>query len=247
MSTSESVAFDRAAVDPRWDKLFREIEMKFQKSNILQHKWYLTTLGAIIPSSQPEMTSQLYLYLLSQPMYSTQQERRALTLRFHEGIFKTLALLGVPKPAEAIISISTLEPEDNIDLPVSRESWQSGPENHTQGMEWLEKIYAQNTPGLLKLFRKHQDFANALCDISYGLYLSDRQILDDVDTELIALSAVMGQDLPRMTYWHMRGCRRVGISKDDVQMLCGCVHAVANLCGTELNRVREVQVLEEEV
>ncbi|KAI2792802.1 hypothetical protein POX_b02845 [Penicillium oxalicum] len=247
MLENETISVDRASVDPRWDKLFREIEEKFRQSHLAPEKWYLTTLGAIVPSSEPQMTGQLYLYLLSQTKYRTEEERKALTLRFHEGILKTIALLGIPKPAEAIISISNLEPEENVNLPVSREHWQSGPENHARGIDWLQKVYAQNTPALLQMFRKHRDFADALSDIAYGLYLSDRQILDDVDTELIALSAVMGQNLPRMTYWHIRGSRRIGISKEDVQMLCDCVHAVANLCGTELNRVREVQVQEEEL
>lgn len=36
--------------------------------------------------------------------------------------------------------------------------------------------------------------------IAYALHLSDRQVLDDVDTEMVVLPAVMGQNLPRETY-----------------------------------------------
>lgn len=72
--------------------------------------------------------------------------------------------------------------------------------------------------------------------------LSDRQILDDADTEIVVLPAVMGQNLRRMTYWHVKGCKKVGILKEDGQMLCGCVHAVARVRGTEQVRVRDIQI-----
>lgn len=246
MSTFPPVV-DHASVDLRYNKLFREIEAKFDASNIPTDKWYLTTLGAIIASAEPCMAGQLYLYLVNEPPYSTPDECKALTLRFHEAILKSVALLGIPKPAEATIAIANIEPEDHEQLPFSREGWQCDEANHQRGMSWLQKIYGQNTPALLDLFKKHRDFGSALCDIAYGLCLSDRQILDDMDTEIVVLPAVMGQNLPRMTYWHMRGCRRVGVSKEDVEMLCECVHAVAHACGTALDRVRDIQIDEDEI
>lgn len=131
---------------------------------------------------------------------------------------------------------------DGEELPFSREGWQCDEANHQRGVSWLQKMYAQNTPALLDLFKRHRDFGSAVRDIAYGLCLSDRQILDDVDTEIVVLPAVMSQNLPRMTYWHVKGCRRAGISNEDVQMLCECVHAVARVCGAELDRVRDIQI-----
>lgn len=247
MPKSDSPDIDRVSVDPRCRKLFREIETRFDVSDSPTEKWYLTAIGSIIPSSEPSMAGQLYLHLISKPPYDTSSKRRTLTHRFNEVILKAVALLGIPKPAEAVISISCMQPDEDGDPPFTREGWQYDDANHHRGMAWLQKIYAQNTPALLDMFRKHRDFGSAVCDIAYGLCLSDRQILDDLDTEIIVLPAVMGQNLPRMSYWHIRGCRRVGVSKEDVKMLCECVHAVARVCGTELDRVRDVQVDEDEV
>lgn len=171
---ADSPQFDRASLDPRRNKLFREIEAKFQASGLPLEKWYLAALGAIVPSSEPKMAGQLYMYVLSQPAYSTASERRALTLRFHEVILKAAALLRIQKPAEALISIAGIEPEDDAELPFSREGWQCDDQNHERGMSWLQKIYAQNTPALLEQFKKHRDFGSAVCDIAYGLYLPDR-------------------------------------------------------------------------
>lgn len=60
-------------------------------------------------------------------------------------------------------------------------------------------------------------------EITYGLYLSDHTILDGVDTELVVLSGIMIQNLPRETGWHLRGTRRIGVSYDDVETIQQCV------------------------
>jgi hypothetical protein len=59
--------------------------------------------------------------------------------------------------------------------------------------------------------------------ITYGLYLSDHSILNDVETELTVLSGIMIQNLPRETAWHLRGTRRIGVSMKDVETLQQCV------------------------
>ncbi|KAI4665947.1 uncharacterized protein J4E78_003412 [Alternaria triticimaculans] len=58
--------------------------------------------------------------------------------------------------------------------------------------------------------------------ITYGLYLSDHSILNDVETELTVLSGIMIQNLPRETAWHLRGTRRIGVSKEDVETIQQC-------------------------
>jgi hypothetical protein len=60
-------------------------------------------------------------------------------------------------------------------------------------------------------------------NISYGLYLSDHSILTDVETELTVLGGIMIQNLPRETGWHLRGTRRIGVSKEDVETIQQCV------------------------
>jgi hypothetical protein len=80
-------------------------------------------------------------------------------------------------------------------------------------MRWL--ILAQGTTALSNLFKEN---------VAMG-------VLDDIDTELVVLQAVTGQNLPRETYWHFRGTRRVGVCKEDVQMVCDCVwKGVSALC-----------------
>lgn len=60
-------------------------------------------------------------------------------------------------------------------------------------------------------------------NISYGLFLSDRSILNDVETELTVLAGIMIQNLPRETGWHLRGTRRIGVGMEDVEIVQQCV------------------------
>ena len=100
--------------------------------------------------------------------------------------------------------------------------------------------------------------------ITYGLYLSDQTILNDIETELTVLTGIMIQNLPRETAWHLRGTRRIGVSKEDVETLQQCVSAfagrnemrvtdssqielAATFCGLRLHRVPRVADVEQEV
>ena len=100
--------------------------------------------------------------------------------------------------------------------------------------------------------------------ITYGLYLSDHSILNDVETEITVLSGIMIQNLPRETGWHLRGTRRIGVSIEDVESLQQCVswcsgtvqgslltynqiELVARFCGLRLHRVPRVADIEHEV
>lgn len=66
-------------------------------------------------------------------------------------------------------------------------------QNRARGMAWLERIHAHNVPALLSLFEKHRDFEFWIVEICYRIHLSDRKILDDLDTQLGVFPAVMGQ------------------------------------------------------
>jgi hypothetical protein len=108
----------------------------------------------------------------------------------------------------------------------------------------LKTIYAHNTAALFALFDHHLDFGFRVEGITCGLLLSDRQVLDNLDTELVVLPAMIGQDLPRMTYRHIRGIRLFGISKEELQMVMDCVHLVVEFCGVTLDRLTTVDVVE---
>jgi hypothetical protein len=232
---------------PSCDELFRTIEARFEASGIPSDKWYLVALSSLTSTPEPHLADQLYLYLTRQPAYSTPTARKSLVRRMRETLIKDTALCGLPKTAEAILAIGKVVMEADLDNSFSREGWMCDGANHKRAMAWLERIYAQNTETLINMFRKHPDFEFWIVEICYGLHLSDRQILDDLDTEIVVLGVIMGQNLPRETHWHIRGLRRLGLPKEDVQMVCDCVHEVAQFCGFKLDRIPSVESLESEL
>lgn len=232
---------------PSCDELFRTVEAKFEASDLASDKWYLVALSTLTSTPEPHLADQLYQYLTKQPAYSTPEARKSLVRRMRETLIKDTALCGLPKTAEAIIAIGKVVTEADLDESFSREGWMCNGGNRTRAMAWLEKIYAQNTDALIEMFRKHPDFEFWIIEICYGLHLSDRQILDDIDTEIVVLGVIMGQNLPRETHWHMRGLRRLGVSKEDTQMVCDCVREVARFCGLELDRIPPVESVESEL
>ena len=134
----------------------------------------------------------------------------------------------------------------------NRENWQSGPENVKRGEDWLGQIYKHNIGFADSRFEAQKDFCkhrlfrvpengdklydrqilinSALItrELSYGFYLSDHSILGPVETELVVLSGIMIQNLPLETAWHLRGCRRVGMSSEEVEGVQKCVGLFSN-------------------
>jgi hypothetical protein len=227
-------------------ELFQGIESAFTKTQ-LGERWYLATLAALVGGTEPELADQLYLYIINKPEYQQSSERQALVRRIREALVKLVSIIGVCKPLEAIIAIMKVEREEDRDYTFSRKDWQCDQANHDRGMGWLNQIYQRNAEATLDLFKAHQDFRWISTEITYGLYLSDRQVLDDLDTELIVLVGIMIQNLRLETHWHIRGTLRIGVSKQDVLTIMECVRNVATFMGTKLDRIPTVEEVEKDV
>ncbi|KAJ5973534.1 hypothetical protein N7481_010744 [Penicillium waksmanii] len=234
-------------VQPRFQQLFAELEKRFQSTTLGDDKWYILATSTLAASPDPERADQLYQYICSQPGYSTSPARQALVRRLREALIKSVPIVGVCKPIEAILSISKVEREEDKDYTFTREGWQCDQANHDRGAEWMQKLYSRNTTGTLNLFSAHKDFSWLSEEITYGLFLSDRQVLDDVDTQLVVLPGIMSQNLPNETHWHIRGTRRLGLPKEEVQVIWDCVQLVAQFFEIKLSKVPTVEQVEYDV
>ncbi|KAB8077733.1 hypothetical protein BDV29DRAFT_188445 [Aspergillus leporis] len=211
------------------------------------YKWYILAIATLVASPDPERCDQLYLHLISQKPYSTPQARQALIRRLREALFKSIIIVGVCKPIEAILAISKCEREEDKDYTATRENWACDQANHDRGTAWLEKLYARNAAGTLDSFQAHRDFGWLSTEITYGSFLLDRGVLDDLDTQLIVLPAIMSQNLRTETHWHIRGTRRLGVGMGDVRVLWECVQRVADFSGVILDKVPTVEEVEMDV
>ncbi|PWY65817.1 hypothetical protein BO83DRAFT_381270 [Aspergillus eucalypticola CBS 122712] len=246
-NTTPEMATTTTTLDPQYAQLFQTLESQFQTTTLPHDKWYILAISTLVANPDPERADQLYLYLISKPEYSTPSSRQHLIRRIREALIKAVIIVGVCKPIEAILAISKLEAPEDKDYTFTREAWQCDEANHERGVAWLEKLYARNTSGTLDLFAAHKDFAWLSKEITYGLFLSDRGVLDDLDTQLVVLPAIMSQNLRIETHWHIRGTRRLGVSLEDVRVLCEGVKHVAGFYGRVLDKVPGVEEVEGDV
>jgi hypothetical protein len=227
--------------------LLKSIESNFQDAGFGDEKWYILAITTLAASNDPELADHLYFYLIEKPQYATPQARQALIRRIREALVKSVSILGVCKPMESILAISRLERDEDKDYSCSRENWKCDANNHVRGVKWMRALYTCNADDTVGLFDAHRDFAWLSLEITYGLYLSDRQVLDDLDTQLVVLPGIMMQNLKSETHWHIRGTRRIGVSQKDVEMICSCVQSVADFFGISLSKVPTVKDVEYDV
>ncbi|KAM3544128.1 hypothetical protein ARSEF1564_002995 [Beauveria bassiana] len=232
---------------PELSELFAEIETRFKATQLGHDRWYILALSCIATGPEPEFAAQLYQYLIAKPELQSSESRQRLVRRLREALFKSICLIGVCKPIESILAIAAIERPEDRDLSSSREEWQADAVNERRAREWFLKVYTRNAKDTIGLFDAHRDFSWTSIHITYGLYLSDRQILDDVETQLVVLPCIMSQNLKSETHWHIRGTRRIGVSKEDTQVIWDSVQSFAAFFGIKLNKVPTVDEIEPDV
>lgn len=228
-------------------QLFEDIEHRFKCTNLADDHWYILVIACLSASPDPEAAAALYLFLVSKPQYQSSEARQGLVRRLREALVKSVCIVGVCKPIEAVLAISRVERAEDRDLSCTREGWQADAANHERALGWFRQVYTRNAGDTMGLFDAHKDFAWISAEISYGLYLSDRQVLDDTETQLVVLPAIMSQNLRNETHWHIRGTRRIGVSKEDVQVVWDAVQAISAFFGIKLTKVPTVDDVEPDV
>lgn len=224
--------------------LFQTLESHFRKTSF-PDKWPILAISTLAASPDPNHAHNLYLYLIEnagdEEGKDIHETRKKIVRRLREALVKTVPLIGVCKPIEAILSIAAVEqPEDRDTETATREGWQCDEANHARAVQWFERLYQGNAADTLRLFEAHRDFAWLSMNITYGLFLADRAVLNDLETEIVVLSAIMSQDLRTETHWHIRGLRRLGVSLEDARVVWDCVKLVAGFYGNRLDRVPTV-------
>ncbi|KAJ6785186.1 hypothetical protein PWT90_01597 [Aphanocladium album] len=233
--------------NPELSKLFADVEARFRATQLGDERWYILALSCIATGPEPEFAAHLYRHLIAKPEFQTTESRQRLVRRMREALFKSICVIGVCKPIESILSIAAIERPEDRDLSHSRENWQADADNAQRAREWFLKIYTHNATDTIGLFDAHKDFAWTSLNITYGLYLSDRQALNDVETQLVVLPCIMMQNLKLETHWHIRGTRRIGVSKDDTQVIWDSIKQFATFFEIKLTRVPTVEDVEPDV
>jgi hypothetical protein len=84
-------------------------------------------------------------------------------------------------------------------------------------------------------------------EISYGLFLADHSIINLVESELVILPAIMCQNLPGPTLWHLRGYLRAGVSAVDTERIQQCIEMIARYAERPIDKIGRVEDVKEEL
>ncbi|KAB2571635.1 hypothetical protein DBV05_g9711, partial [Lasiodiplodia theobromae] len=103
----------------------------------------------------------------------------------------------------------------------------------TRGAAHLHRLYQHHLPPILRTWASHEaDFRWLEESVIYGLFLSDHSVLSDVETSLVTASAILaGSGLKAPTLWHLRGLRRLGLERGEVEAVVRVVGECAVWAG----------------
>lgn len=182
----------------------------------------------------------------SPPRPASPEETRAVSLYLRDTLLKEWTLIGIPLVITAVASLGAAEREAGLfpTLPSSPQtptpsasSYALGPQSelspryaspdlnvspntdvHARGVSHIVTLYRQHLPAIMATWGSHEaDFRWLEESVIYGAFLSDREVLSELETSLITVSGIMAQGLKGPSLWHLRGLRRLGLSKGDVE------------------------------
>ncbi|KAH7044598.1 hypothetical protein B0J12DRAFT_742413 [Macrophomina phaseolina] len=89
---------------------------------------------------------------------------------------------------------------------------------HARGAAHVRTLYRQHLPAIMATWGSHEaDFRWLEESVIYGVFLSNHTVLSDLETSLVTASGIMVQGLKGPSLWHLRGLRRLGASRADVE------------------------------
>ncbi|KAJ5288939.1 hypothetical protein N7478_001969 [Penicillium angulare] len=242
--------------------LFETIKKEFPHT-ISEHGWYTLTASVLITASTPTDITHLYNFLISQPEWSTHEQRKILSRRLREQMLKQWVVIGIPKVITAVFSLAQIEKLEDADLSFTRYSinsplkmkydTQKGKENKNfnltssrEGVTISPEINARGRELCYSLYGEEgynsimascgsfsADFTWASDNIIYGMFLSDESIINRVETSLMAISCMQCMGLQGTSKRHLNGLKNHGVSDEDIGAVISSARRIADWAGLD--------------
>ncbi|KAK8233872.1 hypothetical protein HDK77DRAFT_238762 [Phyllosticta capitalensis] len=183
---------------------------------------YLLPAASITALGHPNLLGPLFTDVLA---FLPERSSKKISLQLRDVLLKQWTLIGIPLVVTAVSSLASAEKASGIEFPSGLSSKYSKDDSlapseaiSNRGEKFMRKLYQSNLEPILSTWGSHEaDFTWLEKSVIYGLFLSDHEVLSEVETELVIMSSIMAQGLKGPTLWHVRGLRRLGISKKDVE------------------------------
>ncbi|SPC64761.1 uncharacterized protein UHOD_07132 [Ustilago sp. UG-2017b] len=180
-------------------------------------------------------------------------ESKFVQRRIQESPVKGSVLRGIPPSLDTIFALLCFLCENNEPLLTSsdfiRSSTLSQPISSLThpACVALDRIYKHNLPDILdrKMGKNMQDLKFLTLEINYGFNLSNEQVLDWRETELVVLAALITQNCRVEVLWHMRGALRAGWTREDVESVQKVAMAIAKRLAVRTDKVPGLEEISE--
>ena len=196
-------------------------------------------LSSFIACGKVEECGEVVKYLINTSHTTTDLKNR-LSARLGDMIMKLWILVGLPLAILALAAIAKAEKDAGMPVPPLEDQFRqslyssldTSDEIEDRGHAAMRLIYRANLDPIMASWGLHQaDFEWLEKRVVYGLFLSDNRILDQVESECLNVAGIMCQGLERPTMWHIRGLRRLGVTKDNAEIVCNVIKKAAREIG----------------
>ena len=205
----------------------------------MRHLVNLVKLSSVIACGKIEESGEIVKHLLN-TSHTTAALRNRLSAQLGDMIMKLWILVGLPVAILALATIAKAEKEAGMPVPPLEDqfhqsiysSLDTSDDIEDRGHAAMRLIYRSNLDPIMASWGLHQaDFEWLEKRVVYGLFLSDNRILDQVESECLNVAGIMCQGLERPTMWHIRGLRRLGVTKDNAEIVCNVIKKAAREIG----------------
>lgn len=187
--------------------------------------WHYLSAAVLNVCNRPSEIPILYKYALER---TTEAERARLTAEFRESIFKTIALIGIPRTINSLSALKDVTPQELRATELLRPSNANVEEI---GSQFFSKVYGKITK------RVHGNMRLAYPDLDwfvtkheYGPLLGYCGVLTPKATSLVVIASLVPQDVDPQLKGHLKGALNNGATKEEVNSVRDLAIEVASWC-----------------
>ncbi|KAH3670365.1 hypothetical protein OGAPHI_000880 [Ogataea philodendri] len=180
-----------------------------------RNPWYLLVAICFTVQRKLDLLVDLVAFLLSRAQDHSAKVDLLASVR--EAIFTTGVLYGNPLMINALLHLrNSVDPHLLSDTPL-RDPTVPVTELHHRGYTYFQSIYGDETDQTLRLLASvHPDYPYSALALIFGPIFHFHGILTQTETSYCICAALIANNLPVQSLWHMKGALRLGASREQV-------------------------------
>lgn len=193
--------------------------------------WYLIGAVAASACNRPELCSAIIHYSLEQTLSTEQRDLQIAKAR--EALLKSLPLTGAPRVINALKHFKESLPADARSMEFARaQDTVTGSALRARGETQFAQTYGKVARKVQSSLRhSYPDLELVIIQYVYGAVLSFDRVLDNRESSLVIISALVPQDVNPQLKGHLYAALNFGVPLSEVQCARKLAIMVSEECG----------------